>query len=204
MIDQCLDNVILVWGESLVGGAVIILGAVIGWRAGRARRHWPVRPIMWWLEHVVSPLIASRSWARRTVTIAANNSLICALVVLLGSLGHVAWLAIASVGLALGIALQLLWNVHMPQGDEIEYVPASPRRRALELIGIVLNLLEVPAIMLAAGSSLAQGAMSCALDLSGALWVFGWVVFPLLVVSAAGEALWMTVNPDLPSLWRGP
>ncbi len=196
MIELPLDSLSLIWRESLVGGAVILVGVVAGWWAGPARRRWPVRVVAWWLAHVVRPVIASRSWLRRAVTIAANNTLVCATLVLLGPLGRVAWLGVACLGLGLGIALRLMFGAYASSEGDIGAV--VPRGRVRELIGVALNLLEVPAIMLAAGLGLGQGALSPALDLPGALWVFGLIVFPLLVVSAAGEALWMGAVPDLP------
>ena len=48
--------------------------------------------------------------------------------------------------------------------------------------------------MLSAGLSLAQGAMSHNVSLADAWATFGLLVVPMLIISAAGEALWMTVD----------
>ncbi len=202
MFCVCVESALGVWRESLVGGAMIVLATVVGWRVGRAHRVWPVRVVSGWLTYVVDPLIASRSWLRRASIIAANNASIAAAVVAIGSLGQAAWLAVGGVGLALGVALRLMCDDDAPAEDQAGHTPTDWRRSVPEAIGLVLNLLEVPAIMLAAGAALAQGAMSSRLTSSEAWSVYGWVVLPLLVVGAAGEALWMTVNPDLPGLWR--
>jgi hypothetical protein len=200
MIDQCVELIPALWQEALVGGAVILVAAVVGAWVGGARHHWTVRIVAWWLARVVGPLLESRAWSGRAARIAANNSLICAAVVCLGALGHVAWLAVVCVGMGLGIALRLMSSAIPDTEDHAEDKPAMPRRPVLEAMGFVLNALEIPAIMLAAGLSLGQGAMSATLHLSSAMAIFGLVVVPLLVVSAAGEALWMGLVPDLPHL----
>lgn len=201
MFDRCLESVFQVWPESLAGGAAIVACVAVGWRLGRARRSRLVRVVSWWLQHVVRPVMESRTWFRRTVIITANNSVICAVVVVLGSLGRVAWLGVAGIGLGLGIALRLM--IPLAAAVQDEETRRTGRRRALTAVGLALNVLEVPAIMLSAGLSLAQGAMSSTLDLSTALEVFALFAFPLLVVGAAGEALWMTVDSRLPKLWPG-
>lgn len=200
MFDQCLHSLFLVWRESLVGGAVVIGFTLAGWRIGGVRDRRLVHVVAWWLQHVVGPLLASRSWARRAAIIAANNSLICAATVALGALGHIAWLGVAGIGLGLGVAIRLMMAGPIPGRGNVE-APA-PRRPILQGLGLGLNLLEVPAIMLSAGLSLTQGAMSSDLGTKAALGTFALLVFPLLVVSAAGEALWMTTDPEFPGLWR--
>ncbi len=198
MFGYHLHNLLLIWRQSLAGGAAIVVCVAIGWWIGRARGNWFVRVVSWWLRHVVHPLLSSRTWFRRTVIIAANNSLICATVVVLGSFGHIAWLGVAGIGLGLGVALRLTIAETIAEGHD---EPPAGRRWFLEGVGFALNALEVPAIMLAAGLSLGQGAMSPALSLTSALAAFALWVLPMLVVSAAGEALWMTVAPCLPGLW---
>jgi hypothetical protein len=160
-----------------------------------------VRAVAWWLEHVVRPLMASRSWLRRATIIAANNSLVCLLLVLVGSLGSIAWAAVACVGVSLGIALRLMLPEDVPEEEDAEEAAPAQRRSVAEGVGLALNLLEIPAIAISAGLSLGQGAMASATTLPTGIWLFAWVVLPLLIVAAAGEALWMSVNPDLPRFW---
>ena len=69
---------------------------------------------------------------------------------LLGSIGGVVWLAVGGVGLSLGIALRLLGGNLAAADGARSQAPTSPKRRALEGIGFALNVLEIPAIMLAA------------------------------------------------------
>ncbi len=197
MFEPYLQNLWLIRQEALVGGAVILLAVVPGWWLGREPRRWAVRLVGWWLDQIVRPLLASRWWLRRAVTIAANNTAVCAGMVVLGALGPVAWIAVASVGLGLGIALRQMIGIDVPEEERRAEQPTMPRAKMQEAIGVALNLLEIPAIMVAAGLSLAQGAMSSVLELPGAVVLFASVVIPLLIVSAAGEALWMGVNPLL-------
>jgi len=142
--------------------------------------------------------MASRTWSRRAAIIAANNSLICAAMVLLGALGRAAWFGVVAVGLGLGIALRLMSDAWSSADEDTEDRLRVSQIRFRMALGVGLNLLEVPAIMLSAGLSLAQGAMSSTLDLPGALAAFSLVALPLLVVSAAGESLWLTACPGLP------
>lgn len=197
---ECTWNALALWREALAGGVVILVGFGLGWRLGASEGGWPVRIVRWWLEHVVRPLVRSRSWSRRAATIAANNSGVCAAMVVSGAAGHVAWLVVAGVGLGSGIALRLM----LPSvgSEERTEEPAAPRRSLLMTVGFALNALEVPAILMSAGLSLAQGAMSLETNLSDALGVFGFVIVPLLMISAAGEALWMTVDRDFRLDWR--
>ncbi|MBN1343190.1 MAG: hypothetical protein JXQ73_10945 [Phycisphaerae bacterium] len=204
MIQLLLDSVVAVWRESVLAGVVIVAATAIGWRIGAARDHLMARWVAWWLEHVVRPLMASRGWLRRATIIAANNSLVCVTLVVVGPLGSLAWAAVACVGVSLGIALRLMLPVSAPEEEDGVEATRERRRPIVEGIGLTLNLLEIPAIAISAGLSLGQGAMSSAMALPTALWVFAWVALPLLVVAAAGEALWMSVNPDLPRLWPDP
>jgi len=201
VLDPYIDRLLLVWLESLVGGVLIVASAIVGWRLAAARGGALVRVVGWWLDHVVRHVIVSRSWLRRTVLIAANNSFSCGVLVLLGGLGHVAWLAVCGLGLALGVAVR--WIIETMGAYESEHAHhALPRRaQVLQAIGFAVNMLEIPAILLSAGLSLGQGAMSSALEPFAAVTVFAVIVVPLLIVGAAGEALWMTCDPDLPNIW---
>ena len=194
ILDEMFGTILLVWREGLMAGLVIAVSAVVGWRIGQAQGNWLARVVRWWLNHVVHPLFASRTWLRRAIIIAVNNSLICAVVVLLGSLGHVAWIGITGVGLGLGIALRLMNEEIEPGLADRE--PSPRHHRTLVTIGMALNLLEVPAVMLSAGLSLGQ-ALSSSLALADALTAFAWFVLPLLLVGAAGEALWMHFSSEL-------
>jgi hypothetical protein len=190
VLDSALANLRTILLPSLIGGAVIVICVAVGWRAGRRRTGWLVRCTRYWFDRVAGPLLASGSWAKRALIIAANNSLVCFALVILGALGHLAWLGLAAVGLGLGAALRLMLDLPLANGVKTRL---SWRKRVLAGLGIVLNLLEPPAILLSAGLSLAQGAMGDALDLRLAVLLYVQFVLPVLVVAAGGEALWLTV-----------
>jgi len=192
---EALIRLCLIWPESLLGTAVILASVLAGWRIGRRHRTAAVRLVSWWVERVIRPIVEGGSWLRRAVTIAANNTLICATVVALGAVPYAAWFAVAGVGLGLGIALRVMGPRPGAEPGGLECLPAG--RRAAVNLGLALNLIEVPAIMLSAGLSLAQGAWSQKLTSPDALTAFGYAVVPMLIVAAAGEALWMTAGPSL-------
>lgn len=173
----------------LAGGLVIGVGVCAGWWEARRPGRWTVQAVEWWLDHLVRPLLGSRSWPRRTLVIAANNISVCAVMTALGALGPAAWVGVAGVGFSLGIGLRLL--LATTQTPVTDGPPLSGRQRIASWIGIALNMLEPPAILLAAGLALSQGALSPTIALAAAWGTFVKVVLPLLVVAAAGEALWM-------------
>lgn len=178
-----------VWPQSLIAGAVMLLAVGAGWLAARRTHWWPVRLVRRWVDRVVRPLIASRSWHRRTAVIALNNIAICAAMTAAGSVRPLAWLAVAGVGVSLGIGLRLL----LADSAFLDEHAISPRggSRLVAGLGLALNLLEPPAILLAGGLTLAQKALWPFLSATRAWYAFAWVVAPLLVVAAAGESLWM-------------
>ncbi|UCD30522.1 MAG: hypothetical protein JSV03_08660, partial [Planctomycetota bacterium] len=185
----------------LIGGSVIVVCVFVGWRAAYADQSWAVRAVKWWLYHVVYRVVTSRSWLMRTCMIAANNSLICLTAVVLGAFGHVAWAAVACIGLGLGIALHLMIGTRPIDVDVVEEEIPVSRNKALTTIGMLLNLLEVPAIMLSAGLSLAQGALTPTISLSMALGIFVRFALPMFVLGAAGESLWMGYDTNISKLW---
>ncbi|UCF34920.1 MAG: hypothetical protein JSV78_06355 [Phycisphaerales bacterium] len=195
-IDSMLSLVVRILPGALVGGAVMVIAAWAGWRIGRGPHGWLVRATQFWLEHVVRPILATRSWPQKAALIALNNSIVCAALVLLGALGPLAWLAVAGVGLALGLALRLL--IDLPETQAFES-PKTPQRKLLMRIGLALNMLEPPAILLAAGLSLAQGAWRSDILPGMGLAVFARIILPLLVLAACGEALWLTACQQSPT-----
>lgn len=186
------------WREALVGSAVIVVAAIIGWRFGAIRDAWFVRVIEVWMRYVLDPLRATRSWLVRMVMIFINNSLACGLLVLAGGVGSLGWLAALLMGLALGCGMRRLSaSLPIEPGEfngQDDPEPRSAGSALLHLIGLLLNLLEVPAIMLSVGLSLAQGGLSAGLDRAAAIEIYLSVVVPLLGVAAGGEALWMAFN----------
>jgi len=206
---DCINKLYGIWTESLIGGAVIVVCVFVGWRAGYGRDSRLVRAVKWWLDHVVYYVVTSRSWLKRMLIIAANNSFICCCVVLIGCIDYVAWLGVVSVGFCLGIALHLmiagrraeLDGEGMSEGEVEEDKSGVSHISIPSMLGMLLNLLEVPAIMLSAGLALAQGTLSSQLDLTDALSGFVCIVLPLLILAAGGESLWMGCDPNMPKMW---
>jgi hypothetical protein len=196
MLEGSVNILLAILPGALVGGAVMIAFCAVGWRAARDPYGWLARCTNLWLDRVVRPLLGRRSWAKRALIIATNNALVCAVLVTVGFWGHLAWLGIAGVGLGLGAGLRLLM-----ESADIDAPEASRgrRRRVLVTIGVVLNLLEPPAILLSVGLSLGQGAIADTLDLAQAARVYLQFALPLLLIAACGEALWMTVCGLRPS-----
>ena len=76
-----------------------------------------------------------------------------------------------------------------PQG--ILHTKSQGRVDSLARLGFVLNLVEVPAIVVAVGLSMGQLAAPNELS-APELWrIFGLLVLPVLVVAAGGESLWI-------------
>ena len=195
-------TVSLVVSESLIGGALVVLGTSLGWRLATARESMIVAVVRWWLDHVVRPLIEGRSWWRRTAIITGNNALTCGAVVVLGFFGPIAWLAVIAVGLSLGVALHLLTE-KLPTPEKSDRPdPLDARQRTARTAGLALNMLEIPAIMISAGLSLGQGAMEASVSPVQAWGAFAAVVLPLLLIAAAGEALWIGTHTSLLDRWR--
>ena len=195
------DQVVAVLPHALVGTVLMIACAALGWWEGGVRRRRAVRVISWWLARVICPLIAIRSWSGRTAIIVLNNSTVCAVLVLMGMLGRVAWLGVAVVGASLGIALRLLCEEPTLEFPNDKTHPKG--RRLWAGIGIALNLLEVPAIMLNTGLSLAQGALFDTISSAAAWELFAVFVLPTLVIAAAGESLWMGIDRPRVFDYRG-
>lgn len=196
MIAHYAHHALHLWQESLISGGLILVCVGIGWHLAHARGGWLIGGVSWWLEHVVRPVMESRTWLRRAGIIAANNTFVCASLVLLGTVSLAAWIGLAGVGLSLGAALRLMFTTFLPEiADE---TPQTPRWRAIAAVGLALNLLEIPAILLSGGLSLAQGALTSAITTPDAMMTFLVIGVPLLLVSAAGEATWMAVSPHLP------
>ena len=97
--------------------------------------------------------------------------------------------AVAGLGVSLGIALRLLSEIpDVPGGHCLSLGKWAKRRVA---IGMGLNLLEPPAIMLAIGLSLGQQPASLT---PGVVWgTFAAWIIPLTLLAAAGESLWLGV-----------
>ncbi len=178
----------------IVGAALVVAAAWGGWIIGRSRSFVPVRMVSWWVGRIIVPLVRTRAWWRCAAGIFLNNTLVLAGVLALGFDRWTCVAAIVTVGMSLGIGLRALADHDDASFFSTGPTDASGRRRFG--IGIMLNLLEPPAIVLTLGLSLGQTSVE--LPALTAWKTFAVVAVPLLALAAAGEALWLGVafNPS--------
>jgi len=182
-------NLLQIWRACLVGAAVLVASALLGWRFGQRDDSAPCRWVALWLWHVVEPMLRQRSWWARTAIIAANNGMVCLALVTLGPAGPLPWAGLIAVGAALGIALRQ-FPAHL--GRVLAFARAGRRTTGWRWnAGMALNLLELPALAATSGLCLAQGALNAALTPQAACRSFVRIILPLLVAAACGEALWI-------------
>lgn len=184
----------VLWPSMLAATVLAALTTVAGWRLGRRHSLPPVRLIAWWVTRVAVPLVKSPAWSRRATIIFLNNTVVLATVVALGAWRAAAFLGVAGLGLSLGIGLRILSGraEHFP----VPVAPTSPRARSALTIGVVLNLLEPPAIVLALGLALGRQAIPLSKEQTWTTFAV-WVV-PALLIAAAGEALWLGAGRAYP------
>jgi hypothetical protein len=127
-----------------------------------------------------------------------NNAGILALMVCLAVSRAAAAIAVIAVGLTLGIALRALGHIHLDWSHPGPNAPIILRRQIR--FGVLLNLLEPPAIAAAVGLALARTSMS--LPAPDAWQAFAMFVVPLLLVAAGGEAMWIGAGLRLGSPQR--
>jgi hypothetical protein len=183
-----IDVIERTWYPALLGGGLTLVGAATGWAMAGQPRLPPVRIVAWWVSRVVRPLLFCGSWWRRTAAIFANNAGILAALVCLGRWHLCGLAATALIGVTLGMGLRVLSRL---PGDLAAPWPTGDRDTQRRVRwGILLNLLEPPAIVLAIGLSLSQdGARPLP---SGDAWAaFGLIVAPMTLAAAGGEALWL-------------
>lgn len=187
MLPDALAVLAAVWLRAALGTGLVIVAAVIGWAMAHDPRHLPVRVVAWWIQRIVAPLLRCRSWWGRTAIIFVNNLCILAMVVGSGGFSVVPILVVAALGLSLGIGLRIL--AEWPGRLSVPRMASETPTKRWVRVGVVLNLLEPPAIVLAVGLGLSRrGAL-----LSGALvWqTFAMWILPATLLAAGGEALWL-------------
>lgn len=196
---QSLSVIRDVWLPALLGTCVVAIGVGAGWALAQHARLPPVRLVAWWVRRIVLPLVRRRSWLGRSATIFVNNAGVLSALMLLGRWYAAALVGVASVGISLGIGLRVLANESFGIGVPASATPPSISRRIR--LGLLLNMLEPPAIMLTIG--LALGRTSIPLD-GPLMWktYMIWVI-PALLVAAGGEALWIGAGLDT-AADRGP
>jgi len=172
-----------------VGMAAAGVCVLLGWWIGRYRSFAIVRLVGWWISRVVLPILRSPSWAARASTIAANNLSACALLIVMGTTFPTAWLGVIGLGLSLGIAVRALSADEIGDASLGDNMP--DRNAAKMVVGMTLNMLEPPAIVIAVGLCLGQRAMPAGVAMRQAWESFAICVVPALLLAGAGEALWL-------------
>ncbi len=188
----------------VAGGLLMLMAVGVGWSVAAQPSFLAVRGVSHWIFEIVLPLVRSRSGVVRTAVIFVNNTCVCALLVSLGPWGIGPWCGIVIVGWTLGAAMRLMTDASVDvsaasDGDcgGVFWVPprdVSLRRRVR--IGVLLNLLEPPAIAISIGLSLGQNAVWESIGSSRAWGLFLILVVPLLFLAAIGESLWLGSGGD--------
>ena len=180
-----LQVVLSLWRHAVVGSLLGLVAAIAGWRLARDACVPPVRLMAWWVRRVVVPLLSYRGWWRRFFVIFLNNVTILSVLVGLGRWAVWPIVGVAIVGLSLGMAMRLLGERH----HDSVVLDSEASVTFLVRLGVAMNMLEPPAIVLAIGLSLAQRPLG--LSDEQAWWTFGVWGAPMLLLAAGGEALWL-------------
>lgn len=185
----------------LVGVVVLLIAAVAGWGMAADASFAPIRWLHTWIVRVILPRLRRGSAPACAGFIFLNNATTCALVTAAGGVRGGAWIAILIVGLSLGAAIRMLGDPHWGISASAADLPVEPQPDAATppapadryvVIGLLLNLLEVPAIIITLGLAMSRCAVPSLL-LPGEVWcVFAAWVIPLLAIAACGEALWIS------------
>ena len=177
------------WHHMIIGTLLLMIGIWVGLGIAKAQSLAPVRYVSWWVSRVIIPLIQRRSWLIRSATIFINNITILTLLVVIGVWSFAAIVAVSLIGVSMGIALRVLSDLpdsfSMPQAE----VDGSNRRRFR--VGIMLNLIEPPAIIAALGLSLGRAVVPLTGTQTWAAFTC-WII-PAMFIAAGGEALWIGV-----------
>lgn len=185
----------------LSGSAVLIVAAIAGWGIAADTNLAPVRWIAHWVDRVIIPCLRA-GWLGRAAAIFVNNACNCAAMVAAGALTGGSWASITVVGLAMGFAIRHLGRQQAsdPNPDSTNSGPsagpssdaaASPYIDSPALIGLLLNLLELPAIALCVGLSIGQVASEPHLSMAVAWSLYARLILPALLIAACGESTWI-------------
>lgn len=186
---QSISIIYSLWPHMLIGMLWMILNIGIGLSLGRVRSFFLVRGVHWWMSHVMVPLLFKQFWWLRTITIFVNNMAILFGLILLGTWLYAALIGIGLVGLSMGIALRVLSDLPESFATPDDQMCESDRRRFRT--GMMLNLLEPPAIIVALGLSLGRTIAPLShIEISEIISCW---IFPAMLLAACGEALWIGV-----------
>lgn len=188
-MSESLHVLLSLWPNMIMGTVLFGVAVGVGLSIGRSRSFVIVRGVQWWVESVIIPLLYRRFWLIRFLTIFVNNMTILIGLVMLGTWSSVAIAGVALVGFSMGIALRVFSN--LPESFTVPEDQVDKSDRRWFRIGMLLNLLEPPAIIIALGVALGKTSASLT-DEQGWAIVLYWI-FPAMLLAAGGEALWMGV-----------
>ena len=186
MYARSWEMICSVWLPIALGTLLLLVATAAGWAIARRPTMMLGRVVSWWLRHVVFPLVMCRLWWCRAAAILVNNTTILAVLLSLGRWSIAPLFGVAALGLSLGVALRVMPDVPLPLSPRLSHQVARGYRVQ---IGLALNLLEPPAIMLTVGLSLAWPVMSWPASRVWETFVL-WVV-PATLLAAGGEATWL-------------
>lgn len=185
-VAESFDVLVSVWRSMLLGTGLLMIAVFVGLMLGRERSLFPVRALAWWVDSVIAPMLAWRSWALRAGAIFTNNVLILVVLVSVGVWPLAVIVGIAVVGVSMGVALCVL--AKLPDAFAVPS-ESQPRLRRRMRLGVLLNMLEPPAIIAALGLALGREPVHLS---SGQVWAaFAiWILAPM-AIAAGGESLWI-------------
>lgn len=187
---ESLNIILGVWVHMIIGTLLLLIGTGVGLVVGKVNTFIPVRWITWWVLRVIIPLLKKRSWMLRSTTIFMNNILILALIVAMGYSSYAAIVGISIVGFSMGIALKMLSD--QPESFSISHTTLTGSNLRKFRIGIILNLLEPPAIVATLGLSLGRDVIPLnPQQIWGPFWQW---ILPAMLIAAGGESLWISVS----------
>jgi len=187
---ESLNIIFGVWVHMIIGTLLLLIGTGVGLVIGKVNTFIPVHWITWWVLRVIVPLLQKRSWILRSTTIFINNILILALIVAMGYYSYAAIFGISIVGFSMGIALKVLSD--QPESFSISNTTLAGSNLRMFRFGIILNLLEPPAIVAALGLSMGRAVVS--LNPQQTWGPFLHWILPAMLIAAGGEALWIGVS----------
>lgn len=181
------------WSGMLLGAGLLLVAVGAGSALANAPGIVPVRMVNWWVRKIALTVFRSRSAAFRLLVIFSNNVTVLAILVIAGVLTWLGIVAVAVLGMNIGIGIRVLAKQSQPYFEQHASVAenggTSGRRHNRVVWGMALNLLEPVAILIALGLALTRAHLG--LPASTVWWAFAIWIVPLLMIAAAGEALWI-------------
>ncbi len=189
VMEETIEVLKMTPARAALGVSLLLAATAAGWRVGRERHVIPTRVLETWVRCVVLRLVRQRSWCIRFAAILVNNGAVLSLLIVVAPWRWAALTGIALLGISLGIGLRVL------SSDPDARFDVGPVRHPSQIrrirLGVLMNLLEPPAIALTVGLALTRSAVPLTAVQTWSTFLF-WVV-PATMIAAAGEATWLGV-----------